>query len=55
MKKNGVWVAMLIIGITFIVAGLVQIYWQNYWLSVFQIFMGIVEIILAMIQRKKEN
>ena len=55
MKKNGVWVAMLIMGITFIVVGLGQIYWQNYALSAFQILMGIVEIILALIQRKSGN
>lgn len=55
MKGNRVWIAMLIMGICFIVTGLIQIYWKNYILSVWQIIMGIVEIILALIQRKSEK
>lgn len=55
MKKNKVWIAMLIMGICFIVTGVTQIYWHNYVLSVWQIVMGVVEIILALIQRKHEK
>ena len=52
MKKNKVWIAILIMGVCLIITGIGQIYWHNYALSVWQIVMGIVEIILSMIQKK---
>ena len=55
MKKNKVWVAMLIMGVCFIITGLGQMYWHNYFLSAWQGIMGIVEIILALVQKKNEN
>lgn len=52
MKNNKVWIAMLIMGICFIVTGLVQIYWRNYAFCAFEIIMGILEIVLSIIQKK---
>lgn len=55
MKKNKVWVAMLIMGVCFIITGLGQMYWHNYFLSAWQVIMGIVEIILALVQKEKRE
>ena len=46
---------MLIMGLCFIVTGVTQIYWHNYALSIWQIIMGLVEIVLALIQKKHEK
>lgn len=53
--KNNVWKAMLIIGISFIISGFLQIYWHNTVLAVWMVVIGIVEIILSIIQKKKGN
>ena len=70
MKKNTLWIAVLIIGIFAIVAGVRQIYWagyatfvpgvkQIYWgryaSSVLQIILGIVQIRIALTLKKNED
>lgn len=54
MKKNKISIIMLIMGVCFIISGLVSIYWHNWGVAIIQVAMGIVEFTLAILQKKNE-
>ena len=55
MRENKQWVAMMILGGCFILIGLAQIINKNYGFAIFQFVLGMIEIVIALIEKKCEK
>ena len=55
MKNHKIWVAILIIGICTIITGLIQLLFKNFPLCVWLTNLGIIQVIIALLQKKRDN
>jgi uncharacterized membrane protein YkvI len=55
MKNHKIWVAMLIIGICTIITGLIQLLFKNLPLCVWLTNLGLIQVIIALLQKKRDN
>ena len=55
MKNNKMWTAILIIGICTGISGAIQLLFHNFALAVWLINLGIIQVIVALLQKKREK